>query len=103
MWAVGSLLAAETVAALLVVRPPATAQDRQKRPRVKWEYKVVQQDKIGELGDQGWEVVAVTGGQPYIESSQIQPPRIVVAGGVKEFIKNTVKYAPTFYHLKRRK
>jgi hypothetical protein len=104
MWTICVLLTAGTIATLLLMRPPATAQDKEKARRVKWEYKVVPQEKMDGLGDQGWEVIAVTGGQPYVESFQVYPPQgILLPGSPKETTKNTIKFAPTFYHLKRPK
>jgi hypothetical protein len=103
MWTACGLTAAATIAALLVIRPPVTAQDKDKPPRLKWEYKIVTSDKAAELGEQGWELVAVTGGQPYIESSgEMSVAR--VAGAVdNRMTQNTVKYAAHLYHLKRQK
>jgi hypothetical protein len=103
MWTSGALLAAATVAALFVLRPPVTAQDKEKPPRVKWEYKSVAQDKLGKLGDQGWEVFAVTGGQPYVESSAVHTPELALRGVPKQTTTNKVKFAPLVYHLKRPK
>ena len=99
----GAVLRGKVVKAFLVLRPSVAAQDRERPPRVKWEYKTAAEDKLNELGDQGWEVIAVTGGQPYIESSHVAPPALAVPGAPKEITTNKVKFAPGLYHLKRPK
>lgn len=49
---------------------------------------------LTELGEQGWELVGITGGQLVVSSAQ------PVAGGKTN---NTVQYGDTVYHFKRPK
>lgn len=97
LWAVGTLVSAVAVVVLFLNRPPVTAQEKQKPARTSWEYTVINSDhaKVQELGEQGWEVFGVTGGQPYIESYR-------VLGGTTT-TQNTVKHSPVVYHMKRQK
>jgi hypothetical protein len=103
IWVVAVVLVAATAATLFALRPSEAAQDKEKPPRVKWDYKAVAEEKLSDAGEQGWEVIAVTGGQPYVESSAVHVPIVMVQGSPKETTTNKVKFAPIVYHLKRPK
>lgn len=70
----------------------------------KWEYRTLDYGQpviygsVEELGEKGWEVYAVTGGQPYVASSQTTKD-----GAERTSTTNAVKFAPRVYHLKRQK
>ncbi len=97
MWTSGLLVAVAVVGMFLVTRPPLPAQAVVKAPKVKWEYKTASAEKLDALGNEGWEVYAVTGGQPYVQTYvQTSTPQL---GSTR----NTIQFAPTVYHLKRQK
>jgi len=102
-WIVSLLLLAVTSAAPFVFRASVSAQEKERAARLKWEYRVVSEERLAEAGEQGWEVIAVTGGQPYVESSAVHPPALAVQGAPKETTSNKVKFAPILYHMKRPK
>jgi len=105
--AVNMLLAALVLAlvgGLMWGAAGSVAQDAGKVQRTKWEYRVLAQatpDEAGltALGEEGWELIAVTGGQAYIESSRLMPQ----GGPGATFTQNTIRNAMTYYHFKRQK
>jgi hypothetical protein len=125
-WSVVALVVCGGVA-LSLVRFPAAAQDRSKEPaRLVWEYKVVKgeqpETKLNDLGEQGWELVKITGGQPFIASSKVEPTLPTGFGSttqhgvtqpavidpkqgpvVRTTTTNTVAFAPVVYYFKRPK
>src|SRR5437879_307759 len=97
------LLALIAATVLIAVLPSLTAQDKDKAPRVKWEYKSASTpEQVDVLGNHGWELVAVTGGHPYIESSRTNPVTSP-PNPANVMTQNTVRHAPLVYHLKRQK
>ena len=73
-WSVLAIIMLASVAVLGTAMSSVGAQDKGKgRSRITWEYKVVKgeldETKLSELGNQGWELVHLTGGQPYVSTS----------------------------------
>jgi hypothetical protein len=85
-----------------VMGPNVKDNGRPDSPR--WEYRTLDYGQtvvfgsVEELGSKGWEVYAVTGGQPYISSSQTTK-----GAGDTTVTTNTVKFSPKVYYLKRQK
>lgn len=102
-WGGTLLFAIISLSGLFAAGQPAPAQDKAHAPKVQWEYKVVRAGEdltateklLNTLGAEGWELLFVTGGQPYIESSQTTPQINTT--------RNVVKFSPAIYHLKRQK
>ena len=74
--------------------------DKEDPQKVEWVYKIIPQDQLDKSGKDGWEVIAVTGGQAYIESSDV---KIMNAVPLTVTTTNTVSLSPTVYHLKHQK
>ncbi len=92
-----------SLALAVAIGPRSAGQDTPKPVlRPKWEYKLVEQKldekQLNALGDEGWELVSATGGQPYIASAQHVPQ-----GGGQTKANNTIEYAKPVYHFKRLK
>src|SRR5947209_1456159 len=101
----------------------APAQDKaQARP--KWEYKiakvaqttvvtevgggikkstmhagVITEAALTALGEQGWELIKITAGQPFVSSFRSVP----ASGGQPTFTDNFIAYSNTVYYFKRPK
>jgi hypothetical protein len=81
-------------------------------PRTKWEYKIVvanggtnpgqiEEKKLQELGDEGWDLYLVSEGQPYVRSSTT---RFTAFGRPDNTATdNTIQYSRTSYYFKRAK
>jgi hypothetical protein len=102
-------------AVLIGIRPSMVpAQDKEPKAAAppKWEYKQVESPTAADLtklGEEGWEIVTVLGGQPYVKDSKVFGP---AAGGpqpvgpVAPLIStrfNTIEYGKLVFVLKRPK
>ena len=81
---------------------PFTRTDKGRSDGLKWEFRnfdygqQVIAGSLEDLGRNGWEVYAVTGGQPFISASQTPE-----GPGDTTITTNTVKFTPNVYYLKR--
>lgn len=111
-------------------QPPARAQDKPPT-RGKWEYKIVrragtvgvapspgatglgektavaqpgvlEEGTLSALGEQGWELIKITGGQPFVSTFRVITPPLAVAGATP-YTVNTIAYSDTIYYFKRAK
>jgi hypothetical protein len=92
---------------------PAALPAQQKEPnaaRSKWEYKQVENPTAADLtriGDEGWEIVTVLGGQPYVKDSKTFGPGpggplpVGPAAVLQSTTGNTIEYGKLIYVLKR--
>jgi hypothetical protein len=112
------LVLAASVAILGIALVPTVTPAQDKRPmRTKWEYKIVKvsmtwdgkspaqpgvisEAALSALGEEGWELDKITGGQPFVVSTRALPrtPESDVSPTV-----NTIGYSVTVYYFKRAK
>jgi len=100
---------AAAAAVLIGIQPlasPAQTKESKAAAPTKWDYKRVENltdAVLTKLGEEGWELVTVLGGQPYVEESKASTPAGPFASGhpVVTTTKNTIGYGKQIYVFKR--
>jgi hypothetical protein len=104
-------IAIAVIFALFIGIRPSTAPAQQKEPKATatsmWEYKQVDAPAaadLSKLGEDGWEIVTVLGGQPYVKASTISGPTTEgFTNTPKSHTANTIEYGKLVYVFKRPK
>jgi hypothetical protein len=102
----GMSAAAFACAVLIGMQPmlsPAQQKEAKAPAPTRWEYKRAENPSdaaLTKLGEEGWDLVTVLGGQPYVEQSTTSTPP-VVAGGPVTTTKNAIGYGKSVYVFKR--
>src|SRR5438132_1018113 len=103
--------AAAVACVVLIGIQPVTSPAQQKEPKAaaptKWEYKQVENPNnaaLAKLGEEGWEIVTVLGGQPYVTETTSRQSESLVGNFAGKTItalvtgtKNTSAYGKLIY------